>query len=125
MKNEALAQQIAEAKKIAEAAYNSLVQLTRECKCSIATKKKPDFGGRYPDWGFAFCETCGKSFDYYCPDSPDHTCHYYSYMDDGNGKRFVRLVDGTEYYLPDDYDCTQEDAPYQGCIFCGEPDERK
>lgn len=50
------------------------------------------------DYGTADCNICGKSFNWYCPNSPTLECDYE--QDDGG--------------YNDEY-----------CIYCGEPEERK
>jgi ribonuclease HI len=63
------------------------------------------------------CDKCDEGFGWYCPDSPDHTCYYYS--DEGN----VTLIDGTLVPIPETHNSSYESDDY--CIFCGSPDERK
>ena len=64
----------------------------------------------------AYCSICGEDFGWWCPDSPDHVCHYYS--EDGE----VSLIDGTKVKKPKD---ASEDESDDWCIFCGDPEERK
>ncbi len=66
----------------------------------------------------AVCEGCNKDFGWYCPDSPDHACHYEAY----EGK--VELIDGTVVDPPADHE-NKGLASYDACIYCGHPDERK
>jgi hypothetical protein len=64
------------------------------------------------------CPKCGEYFDgWKCSESPDGVCHYYS--DEGK----VELIDGSYYSLPENYDADNETD--DGCIFCGQPRERK
>lgn len=69
------------------------------------------------------CADCGIDTGWYCPKSPDHTCHYYSEKKpDGY---YVRLITGKAHkivkYSKDKHENEEEDW----CIFCGQPDERK
>jgi ribonuclease HI len=65
----------------------------------------------------AYCALCSDHFGWYCPDSPDHSCHYFSHA----GK--VELSDGTLVDKPaNDYDGYETDDM---CLFCGDPQERK
>lgn len=66
----------------------------------------------------AVCEICGKHFGWWCPDSPDHVCHYDCDYCDGH----VKLIDGTNAPVPANY---QSDYASEYCMFCLHPDERK
>jgi len=126
MKNQALAQAIVNAKDKRREWAEEISRLKAQCRCSIAKKDKPDGRyGIYPDWGSAFCETCGEDYNWYCPDSPDHTCHYFSTPGEGqfSGTRYVTLIDGTAHTLPQEHDPMYETDDQ--CIFCGDPEERK
>ena len=78
------------------------------------------------EWLSVSCEICGQDFGWYCPESPDCTCHYFSTETD-TGRNAVKLLDGAYVFLPElnteDYnpDWETEDC----CLFCGESDERK
>ena len=66
----------------------------------------------------AYCAICDKSFGWYCANSPDHICHYFS----KDGK--ITLIDGTNVQKPVD----SPDKGHQSedwCLYCGEPEERK
>lgn len=65
----------------------------------------------------AFCIICDSWFGWFCDESPDHSCHYFS----ENGK--VKLNDGTLVDIPEDHDVDYENE--DECIFCGQPEERK
>jgi len=65
----------------------------------------------------AECSICKKSFGWYCPDSPDSVCHYYSEA----GR--VELIDSTHIPVPAEHDANHESDDW--CIFCGAPEERK
>ena len=70
------------------------------------------------------CKDCKKTFDWYCPDSPDNQCHYYT-QDTPEGKGLL-FRDGTIMLtkdFPEDWDPDYETDDC--CIFCGQPDERK
>ena len=76
--------------------------------------------------GSAACEDCNIEFGWWCPDSPDHVCHYHTHEVEGYllTARAVELVDDTEYIIHD----YQGDLKYENaddCVFCHEPDERK
>lgn len=61
----------------------------------------------------AVCEICGERFKWWCPESPDHICYYFS--TDGE----VELIDGTT---------VKKSSPNENldeCLFCGKPEERK
>jgi len=123
MKNHQLSKDIKEHQEAIKEHYKKLNDLFSQCICSIMKKDKPDsFLGEYPNWGSATCETCGKRYDWYCPDSPDHTCHYFSFP--GYAMiNYVKLIDGTHHALPKEHDPNSEQIDQ--CIFCGEPEERK
>jgi len=65
-----------------------------------------------------YCNICKKDFGWWCPDSPDHTCHYFSM--DG----MVELLDGTTIERPKGAIDPQYETEDQ-CLFCGQPEERK
>lgn len=72
--------------------------------------------------GHASCSACKLELGWYCKDSPDHHCHYYS---TDNGKS-VELSTGEKVPNPgfeEDYEPLYETD--DNCLFCGEPDERK
>jgi len=72
----------------------------------------------------AECKDCGKSFGWFCPESPDKECHYYTdSYDEGLG---VMLRNG-EIILAKDLPSTWEENHESDdwCIFCGLPEERK
>lgn len=53
-----------------------LNNLLTACKHEIA-EKEPQIWGGYKHYGYASCWVCGYDFySWYCPDSPDHLCHY-------------------------------------------------
>jgi hypothetical protein len=86
--------------------------------------------------GGARCVSCGdwmrdgNTFGWYCPDSPDHQCHYFS-QEDGKGNRFVESINGEKIILlkykvdVKGYVNGGSRESYDWCIFCGEPEERK
>ncbi len=65
-------------------------------------------------FGYAACEGCNRDFGWYCPDSPDHVCHYF--IEDG----MLELIDGTLIKAPEG-----AEEQYDICLFCGHPEERK
>lgn len=76
----------------------------------------------------AVCEICELDFGWWCPDSPDHACHYHSeYVEkDGAIYRIVVLLDGAkdESFLDKDVP-EKEHETEDCCLYCGEPEERK
>lgn len=75
----------------------------------------------------AECDICelGSEFDedlgWFCPDSPDHLCHYFS--QEHNQQRCVELLSGQLHPLSLNH--KREWETDDQCIFCGNPDERK
>jgi len=66
--------------------------------------------------------TGNSASSWYCPDSIDHHCHYYTERDDKG--YYVELVNGDKLYkLPEDHDPDYETD--DDCIFCHDPEERK
>lgn len=65
----------------------------------------------------AVCTICEEDFGWFCPDSPDSICHYYS------TNKQVKLKNGQIYQLPDDHDSRYETS--DDCLFCHAPQERK
>lgn len=82
---------------------------------------KPQQPDEYFGYGYAKCEGCSEDFGWYCPASPDHTCHYSSYLLEG--RRVVILIDGSKHPVPQGHD--PQDETDDGCIFCGQPEERQ
>jgi hypothetical protein len=82
------------------------------------------------DYGGSICKVCGyrRFEEWYCPDSPDHICHYRSEFDLGKRLRYVISVNREKIYLTKKYtkdfgqDMRESD---DWCIFCGNPEERK
>lgn len=97
---------------------NDILQLMKErieldvdkfsANCTHSIKKKHDS---------AICEICDQSFGWWCPDSPDNCCHYFS----ENG--FIALENGQKVPIPPDHDEKYETDDC--CIFCHDPEERK
>ena len=81
--------------------------------------------------GECWCTICGTDFGHYCPDSPDHACHYYT--EDG---LHVKLNTGEVIQKPIEpidpewnpvtvrQDCRKWETD-DCCLFCGAPRERK
>lgn len=95
--------------------HRAAADLRNDCKHKILVRE-PDQYGHY---GSAECEGCFEDFGWYCPEAPDHRCHYW--FQDENGRKSVDLLDGTRHELPAD----TEQPYYEDCIFCGHPEERK
>ena len=69
----------------------------------------------------AYCTDCETGLGWYCNQSPDNLCHYYSFEKDG--KNHVELSNGHNHELDSSYDNEYETE--DDCIFCHEPEERK
>ena len=68
------------------------------------------------------CSDCGKRFDgWFCPDSPDHSCHYFTEED----CKSVKLITGEMVLVPDHENHAFEYETEDECLFCGQPEERK
>jgi len=63
------------------------------------------------------CNECGEYFGWYCPQSPDFTCHYYS----RDGK--IKLINGNTVNTPSGHMPHYETD--DDCIYCHSPEERK
>ena len=109
-----LKKKIDEAEAALRPAQEAFLALMRQCKHVIA---EPDRRSIRDGCAGAQCAVCKLNLGWYCPDSPDHACHYYSH----DGK--VTLVDGTEVDVPEKVKGRTESDDW--CIFCEEPDERK
>lgn len=68
----------------------------------------------------AHCAVCGTDYGWFCPDSPDNTCHYFTDNSDGQS---VTLINGDVYKLTKRSDPRYESDDF--CLFCGGPEERK
>lgn len=65
-----------------------------------------------------WCEECHRGFGWWCPESPDHACHYHTHHG------MVELANGDLIEPPDTWE-GPESENYDMCIYCGDPDERK
>jgi hypothetical protein len=65
----------------------------------------------------AFCDICGETFGWFCPESPDKVCHCMAECEEDQ----LCLNDGTCITLSE----SQLSVSYDDCVFCGQPDERK
>jgi hypothetical protein len=74
----------------------------------------------------AVCYNCGSyRFGWYCKDSPDNECHYFS-EELEESKFTIELRDGSRFQLANDYSKkSQEYESDDDCLFCGNPEERK
>lgn len=75
-------------------------------------------------YGGAECTECGKDFGWWCPNSPDHVCHYPNEIIPTRG--VIKLINGTYYHT----DITMYyrqlvEVNNDNCIHCGQPAERK
>lgn len=89
--------------------------------CTHETIKEPK---RKDDSPSAQCDDCSASLGWYCNESPDKTCYYYSSENPLNAnKRVVQLRNGTVHNLESNhsYEYETDDC----CLFCGAPEERK
>ncbi len=71
----------------------------------------------------AYCRVCGRDFGWWCPESPDNTCHYFSTACTDAGI-FVEMFDmqpRVQLASTHIVDHETEDK----CIFCGKPEERQ
>jgi hypothetical protein len=77
------------------------------------------------DYDAPQCKQCQKVFSsWYCPNSPDHNCHYYSHKVKGGFA--ITLVSGKEFKIEHKYTLQDhENEEEDWCIFCGQPEERK
>ena len=73
--------------------------------------------------GSARCEMCGEHLGWYCKDSPDRLCHYYTDAAEGSKTRVFRDLGGSYWEMWKDYNWQSEDG--QLCIFCRKPKIRK
>ncbi len=98
-------------------------KIERNCKHNIEqVGANPKFNCE----GFAECQDCNSHFGWWCPNSPDHICHYFTHEVEAFliKARAVELVDGAEHIIHD----YQGDPEYETddvCVFCHEHEERK
>lgn len=71
----------------------------------------------------AHCTECGKTLDWFCPESPDKQCHYYTNQDDKG--YYVTLRSGERHYFKNYTKSDSQDETDDSCLFCGAPNERK
>ncbi len=106
------------------------VKIDESLKFKILEKIKESFSSLYysakkqcnhniisSEYESAQCRHCNEDFGWYCEESPDHTCHYYS------SNREVELTDGSFMPVPQEHNEKYETD--DSCIFCGSPEERK
>lgn len=102
-------QEIAKAKKLALDSNRRVMELKAGCDHALVEESCDSLR----------CAVCQKYFGWYCPESPDKTCHYFT-----NENGLIELMNrelvrpGKEWpgkkFESDDF-----------CVFCGHPDERK
>lgn len=68
---------------------------------------------------YAKCDICQENFGWFCPQSPDHVCHYYTDNETG----LIVLRNGDTVKPAPDHDSRYE--THDECLFCGSPDERR
>lgn len=89
--------------------------------CWHEIEKDGDYGARCK-----YCDQGSSSFYYgdkwgwYCPNSPDHQCHYFT-QKDSNGKDYIETINGEKVIV----NIKHKHRSYDYCLFCGEPEERK
>jgi ribonuclease HI len=96
--------------------YDDLpVHLAKTCQHRVEFNESEDedADGSYS----GYCVVCNEYFGHYCPESPDHVCHYQTHA----GK--ITLITGEEINAPEDHNPNYE--TWDMCIFCGGPEERK
>ena len=124
--------------------HDELYQLRDKKNCCHVVKRQTHVD-KYGWWEPAQCAICDSILEkgWYCPDSPDLICHYFSVTED-DGSETVMLLDGNEVPCPKSrcYDCDPcnmkprdvclnpgvPDQEYQSedwCLYCGHPEERK
>jgi hypothetical protein len=100
-----------------ESCQIKLDMLLKLCKHSIVKKHE-----------FVVCEVCGDEFGWWCPESPDHACHYFSKYEgeEPNIRRVVVLRDGKEdsSFLKNKVPATRFES-FDFCLYCSKPHERK
>ena len=130
------------AERAVEPAKEKLKRATRNCPHVIyrvgwmpTTKSDPEDS----DCDSASCAVCGSDLGWWCPKSPDHTCHYFSigsmrgscygseHLEDTPftyGMVYLRSGEGFGRFVrPPEHDMERESR--DRCLWCGEPDERK
>jgi len=77
-------------------------------------------------YGSAKCKYCEQTFGWYCPKSPDKSCHYPNPHD--KDKHHIVLINDSVFALSEKQvreRIENEHMRDDWCMFCGEPDERK
>ncbi len=69
------------------------------------------------------CKICEESFGWYCPDSEDHSCHYFTEHDEVKDLFYVEMINKSKHYMDKMYSGVDETE--DTCLFCGDPEERK
>lgn len=96
--------------------YDDLpVHLAKTCHHRVEFDKGEDEDDDGSSSGY--CVVCNEYFGHYCPESPDHVCHYHTH----DGK--ITLINGEEINAPEDHNPHYE--TWDMCIYCGGPEERK
>lgn len=103
--------------------FTELNKLLFPCQHKVQVQKKQidDF-----DYDSPQCEKCKEDLGgWYCPDSPDHLCHYFSQKNRA-GEDVIYLLDGTEVNMksinPEHQVKFETD---DDCVYCHDPRERK
>jgi hypothetical protein len=99
---------IRKAKEDVQRAQRRLADLKSRCRHGVVKRTEADE---------AACVICGDTFGWFCPESPDRACHYFTH---GNG-RTVDLITRDEADLGKRVRDQSEDS----CLYCGDPMERK
>jgi len=79
------------------------------------------------DYGGSRCKLCSYrvALMWYCPDSPDHVCHYFTMSDKLSQLYYVESINGERIFLDKSYKKDGRRESEDSCIFCGDPEERK
>lgn len=112
MNNEQRKQAIENTVNTARTAMSELRKLKDECPHNVVGDPE----------GSARCDICEQFFGWYCEESLDKTCHYFT--EDGK----IEFSDGTRLdanKTPGVEWQGDQHETYDCCLFCGNPDERK
>lgn len=76
----------------------------------------------------AICAICDEDLGWWCDESPDNTCHYFTEVDpiDDQPTAIVKLLNNSDHVLTDAFNLKNLNfQTMDRCLFCGEPEERK
>ena len=73
----------------------------------------------------AQCAICGERLGWWCSESPDNTCHYFTEVSDDEPTAIVKLLNGLYHVLEDAFNLKNlNHQTTDRCLFCGLPEER-